>query len=234
MADEADVTRFLLTGHEDAVIGDRDDVGVEPDAYLVWVPVTITARPEVVYLTSTTPPRVLRLRPVHARIETGILRLIGGSASVNEEQTVTVTGNPFTLTYSGQTTANISSTATDTQVEAALVALSNLASGDVQVVGADGGPYTVWFQGTLAGTNVSQMTASNATIATVDQGADNAGVRLVAKTSVLGLGATPLLYDVAYGKGAINGEEVDFADQNFTFTAPTTDTPVDLTTVTRA
>jgi hypothetical protein len=181
---------------------------LNPDKYLIWVPLTITARPEVCYLTGTTPPRTIRFRPIKARIENGVLRLIGGSAQVNEEQQVTVTGNPFTLTYSGQTTANISSTSTFTQVEAALVALSNLESGDVPVVGTAPN-FTVFFQGNLAGTNVSQMSAPNATVSTVDQGADNAGVRLTAKTSVLGLGDVPLLYDVTYGKGTINGVAVN-------------------------
>lgn len=235
MADEQDVTKFLLTGHENAVVGDSDDEGVELDAYLVWVPVTISARPEVVYLTGTTPPRTLRLRPIHARIETGVLRLIGGSAAINEEQLVHVTGDPFTLSWNGQgPTSNLAqTTATKVQVRQALEALSNIAVGDVQVVGEDGGPYTVFFQNLYAGTNVPQMTATNATITTVDQGTDNAGVRLVAKTAVLGLGDTPLLYDVTYGRGTINGEEINFEDQNFTFAAPTSDTTVDLSTVAR-
>jgi hypothetical protein len=81
----------------------------------------------------------------------------------DEVQTVTITGDPtggtFTLTYSGQTTAAIDFDATAQEVEDALVALSNIGAGDVDVTGEAGGPYTVTFGGALADTNVAQMTA---------------------------------------------------------------------------
>lgn len=87
-------------------------------------------------------------------------------ADADEVQTVTITGSPtggtFTLTYSGQTTAGIAYNAAASAVQSALVALSNIGSGDVIVTGSAGGPYTVTFGGALADQNVAQMTASGA------------------------------------------------------------------------
>lgn len=80
-----------------------------------------------------------------------------------EVQTITEGGSgltSFTLTYSGQTTAAIAANASAATVQAALEALSNIAVGDVEVTGSDGGPYTVKFVGALANTNVAQMTAT--------------------------------------------------------------------------
>lgn len=86
------------------------------------------------------------------------------AAVTNEVQTATVTGSPtggtFTLTYSGQTTAAIAFNATAAVVQAALIALSNLAPGDVVVTGVAGGPYTLTFGGTLLGDNVASLTAT--------------------------------------------------------------------------
>lgn len=85
----------------------------------------------------------------------------------NEVQTITVTGTPtggtFTLTYSGQTTANIVYNAAAAAVQSALEALSNLAVGDVVCAGGalPGTPVTATFQGDLAGVNVPQMTANS-------------------------------------------------------------------------
>jgi Baseplate J-like protein len=87
--------------------------------------------------------------------------------AVNEKQTVTITGSPtggtFTLTYSGQTTAAIAYNANAAAVQSALVALSNIGVGDVTVTGGalPGTAVVVEFTGALAGTNVSQMTASS-------------------------------------------------------------------------
>ena len=88
----------------------------------------------------------------------------GTTGGTNEEQSVTVTGAPtggtFTLTWSGQTTGAIDFDATAAEVEAALVALSNIADGDVSVTGEDGGPWTVEFTGTKGSTNVAEMTTT--------------------------------------------------------------------------
>jgi YD repeat-containing protein len=76
-------------------------------------------------------------------------------------------GGTFTLTYSGQTTAAISHGASAATVQTALEALSNIDSGDVSVTKSadtfEEQEWTIEYQGSLAGTNVSQMTidASN-------------------------------------------------------------------------
>lgn len=83
----------------------------------------------------------------------------------SEVQTVTISGSPtggtFTLTYAGQTTGSIAYNAAASAVQTALAALSNVGSGNVAVTGSAGGPYTVTFQGSLAHTNVAQMTATS-------------------------------------------------------------------------
>jgi len=86
------------------------------------------------------------------------------TGTTDEVQTVTVTGAPtggtFTLTYSGQTTAALAYNATAENVRAALVALSNIGQGDVEVTGTNGGPFTVKFVGALANTNTAALTAT--------------------------------------------------------------------------
>lgn len=94
---------------------------------------------------------------------TGTGPLAGGTAEV---QTVSITGTPtggtFTLTYAGQTTAAIAYNANAAAVEAALVALSNVDTGDVSVGGGPGPgtPWTVTFALSLG--NPAQMTANGA------------------------------------------------------------------------
>lgn len=86
----------------------------------------------------------------------------------NETQTVTITGTPtggtFTLTFDGQTTAAIAFDAAAAAVETALEALSNVGAGNVAVTGGalPGAAVTVEFVGTLAGTDLPQMTADDA------------------------------------------------------------------------
>jgi hypothetical protein len=90
------------------------------------------------------------------------------AAGTDEVQTVTVTGTPtggtYTLTFSGQTTAGIAFDAAAAAVQSALVALSNLAPGDVVCAGGPhpGTPVTVTFGGAYDGVDVPQMTASAA------------------------------------------------------------------------
>lgn len=84
------------------------------------------------------------------------------TAAVNEVQTVTITGSPtggdFTLTYKGQTSAAIAFDADAATLEGLLEALSTIGTGNVSVSGSAGGPWTVTFQGTLAGRNLPVMT----------------------------------------------------------------------------
>lgn len=113
----------------------------------------------------------------------------------DEVQTVTITAGygTFTLTYDGQTTAAIAENAAAATVQSALVALSNLAPGDVVVTGSAGGPYTVTFGGTLAATDVDEMTADDAELhasgGTADVTTDDEGVGFVNGADVVTSGA---------------------------------------------
>jgi hypothetical protein len=88
------------------------------------------------------------------------------TGGTNEVQTITITGTPtggsFTLTFDGQTTANIAYNAIASAVQSALVALSNLNTGDVVVTGGPGPgtPYVVTFGGTKASQAVPTMSAT--------------------------------------------------------------------------
>lgn len=81
----------------------------------------------------------------------------------NEVQVVTLggtaaTGGTFTLTFNSETTTTIAYNASAATVQSALEGLASYSSGDFAVTGSNGGPWTVTFTGTLAGTNVSLMT----------------------------------------------------------------------------
>lgn len=119
------------------------------------------------------------------------------TAALNEIQsfikTGTVSGGTFTMTYSAQTTGNIPYNATADDVYGALVALSNIASTDIIVTG---GPLpstaiTVEFTGSLAGTNVAQITADSTNItgggsivASTTQAGGGTGVSTVAQLPI--------------------------------------------------
>lgn len=71
------------------------------------------------------------------------------------------TGGTFTLTFNGETTAPLAYNATAQQVEDALLELSTIGAGEVEVSGSQGGPYTVWLLGALLG-SVLQVTGQSA------------------------------------------------------------------------
>lgn len=75
-------------------------------------------------------------------------------------------GDIFTLTFEGETTDPIASTATAATVKTNLEGLASIGAGNVDVSGAAGGPYTVTFQGTFAKQDVPLMmgTATNGTV----------------------------------------------------------------------
>jgi hypothetical protein len=87
------------------------------------------------------------------------------TAGVNELQLIVsnATGGTFDLTYSGQTASTLAWDISVSALQTALEALSNLVPGDVLVTGAPGAWY-VEFMGTLAETNVSQMTVNNGSL----------------------------------------------------------------------
>lgn len=127
---------------------------------------------------------------------------VSESANVNgrnEKQTVTIdaTGGTFKLTYAAAQTAAIAFDASAQDVEDALVALSTIALGDVDVTKV-GSVYTVEFMGLLARTDVAQMT-SDATLLT---GATHTAT---VATSVAGIGPVALSVDSpAYNTGTDN------------------------------
>lgn len=105
-----------------------------------------------------------------------------GLAPTNEVQTVyhNGQGGTFTLTYSGQTTGAIAWDASAAAIKAALEALSNVDLVDVSGTGTIDDPWVIEFQGSLAGTNIGQMTGSgsgltggfDSTILTIQDGHD--------------------------------------------------------------
>jgi len=84
--------------------------------------------------------------------DTTLATLLPGNAYL---ATVTATGGTFTLTFNAVTTAAIAEAATAVTVQAALVALSTVGTGNVVVTGNAGGPWTVTFIGTLANTGLA-------------------------------------------------------------------------------
>jgi len=92
---------------------------------------------------------------------------------VNEAQKVSVdaTGGGFTLTFNGQTTVLLAYNEDPSQVAAALNGLSTIGGvgGSVTVSGGPGDaggthPYLIAFGGSLASTNVSQLTANSGSL----------------------------------------------------------------------
>lgn len=86
-------------------------------------------------------------------------------STLDEKQTVTITGSPtggtFTLTFGGQTTSGIAFNASAATVQTDLQALSSIGSGNATVSGSNGGPWTVDFTGSLADTAQVLMTKNS-------------------------------------------------------------------------
>lgn len=198
----AELEYFLLTATLTAIVVDYTDTGDIPDQQRISA--TVEFRPRIptgklIWCPTLTPPQGIALAPIKARFDTdGVLRTIQ-DAPVNELQRITVTGDPFTVTYSGQTTGNLAQTSTAAQVETALEALSTVGASNVNVTGADGGPFDCVFNDALGDQDVPEMTATNATVTTVRAGTLAEGVKLTAGTDVLGLGS----YDPATEKGGL-------------------------------
>jgi hypothetical protein len=137
-------------------------------------------------------------------------------AKWDDVQTVTVTGVPtsgnFTLIWNTHTTGTIAFNASAATMQAALVALTGVGSGQVLVTGSAGGPWTIDWTGTLAyasqplptlGTNsLTGGTSPNVAFARLQAGQGfttvtsgfviNYPIGQVVFTSVL-LGATPVV-----------------------------------------
>lgn len=80
----------------------------------------------------------------------------------NSQQVITLTGtgsgDTFALSFEGTTTSAIAYNATAATVKSALEALATIGTGNVDVAGNAGGPYTVEFKGTFAKKDVPLMT----------------------------------------------------------------------------
>jgi len=110
-----------------------------------------------------------------------------GQGAGNEVQTLTLggtDGGTVTLSYNGVSAAALTfaagATPTAADVEARLDSINTTTpplTGNVTVTGADGGPFTVVFNGALAGVNVSPLEAAAAggTTATVSTSVDGFG-----------------------------------------------------------
>lgn len=124
-----------------------------------------------------------------AQLAAGWLALAQGAAAApsgsqaNEVQTLTVTGDPWTVTFAfegkSNTTGNLAQTGiTAAQVQTALNDLKSVQQGgqnaaNVAVTGSTGGPFTVTFQNKLQRANVPAFTGTNVTIATTTPGGNN-------------------------------------------------------------
>ena len=78
--------------------------------------------------------------------------------------TVKARGGAFTLSFNAETTGSLAHNASAASVQAALEALVSIGAGNVVVTGGPGSPdgstpYAIAFQGALAGTEVTQITA---------------------------------------------------------------------------
>lgn len=98
------------------------------------------------------------------------------TAPANEKQLVELIGNvqggTFTLTFDpgtgNETTGTIAYNASAATVETALEGLTSIASGDVNVTGSAGGPWTVEFLQAYAGTDVLPMTGDGSGLTGAD------------------------------------------------------------------
>lgn len=166
---------FLVTCDGVGAIGiDYIDPNTDPDEDVITAFVWFKPRlPKgtVIWAPGLTPPRGIMLDDVRGRFspEDGRLRTIVAQ-SLNEKQTITVTGDPFTVTFDGQPTTSLAEGSTPQQVQAALEALSNIAVGDVYVSGetrnekqtitigggATGGTFPLTFDGETTAVPVSR------------------------------------------------------------------------------
>lgn len=91
-----------------------------------------------------------------------VTETVKGSAGTDEVQTITFYGSPsggtFAATFNGFTTPALAYNISSGDLQTALRNLASIGATGVTVSGSAGGPYTVTFAGTLAGTAVSLIT----------------------------------------------------------------------------
>ena len=102
---------------------------------------------------------------VGGAVSVKVTEAVAGVVGRNMVQVVAIPGSPssgnFTLTFNGQTTANIAYNASAATVQTALEGLSNIDSGDVSVTGSNGGPWAVEFTGRFAGMDPADVPAGS-------------------------------------------------------------------------
>src|SRR5207247_4110586 len=118
----------------------------------------------------------------------GVVTTQQGDLTHNEQQTVTLlnaTGGKFTLTFNGQTTGELDTTATGPQVATELNGLSSINTGGGSVsVAKTGSTYTITFDGgPLVHTNVAQITADAKKLVNTTAALTLSGVPVTAQTS---------------------------------------------------
>ncbi|NKS62372.1 hypothetical protein GS966_20015 [Rhodococcus hoagii] len=95
-----------------------------------------------------------------------LIKQVAHGDPANEVQKISLpsglTGGTWTASYGGQTTTPINHNATVAAVKSALTTLSTIGAGNVEVTGSAASGYTVTFVNDLAGTNITQLTASGA------------------------------------------------------------------------
>jgi hypothetical protein len=103
-------------------------------------------------------------QPEYNGVQTVISTTTGATPTLFSQKTLTLTGatGAFTLSFGGATSAALAPTATAAQVEAAIAGLTGVGASSVSVTGAAGGPYSILFMGSLAGTSVGTLSASAA------------------------------------------------------------------------
>jgi hypothetical protein len=141
------------------------------------------------------------------------------NAGTNEEQTLTFSGTMasggYKLGFRGQVTATIS-TYTAAAAQAALEALTTIGAGNVAVTGTTAtGPFTVEFQGDLAGINHPLLTSSAITLMT----SAPAAITITHAESVAGVpayaaGASTTVVDSGAGAVIAVGDVVTFTNDD--------------------
>jgi hypothetical protein len=139
------------------------------------------------------------------------------NAGTDEQQTITFSGTidsgSYVLTFNGESTAAIS-TYTAAAAQAALEALTSIGAGNVAVAGTTAtGPFTVTFQGDLAGINQPAIGSSSVSLMT----SAPAAITITHATSVPGVpayaaGASTTVVDSGAGAVIAVGDVVTFTN----------------------
>jgi hypothetical protein len=119
-----------------------------------------------------------RLSGITTLLAAGFGTRLSGPGGVNEQDTITKTGTwsggTFTLTFNGQTTTAIPYNADVLTIQAALVALSNIAPFEVTVTGGPlfTTPIVITLDGTLTGTQATGVTITTTSVTGTTPGAN--------------------------------------------------------------